>query len=60
MFKLPKLKNYKTLYNKEKLRADLLQHALDIVDELHYDEIKKLENCIDKLRGQLVRAVKSK
>jgi len=60
MFKLPKLTNYKTLYNKEKLRADLLQHDLDIVDELHYDEIKKLENCIDKLRGQLVRMAKEK
>lgn len=60
MFKLFGLKNYKTLYKQEKLRADLLQQDLDEADELHFDECQRLINCIDELRAQLVRTVNKK
>ncbi len=47
---------YKTMYQEEKLRADLLQKDLDRVDELHYDECEALRVEIALLKQQLKRS----
>ena len=45
--------NYKSSYEQEKTRADLLQDDLNSVDLLHYDECEKLRTEIAELKQQL-------